>query len=46
MKKNQMSIKQLKYTPSCGGIERSELKTLLWTKNLLINLVAKYFATN
>ena len=46
MKKNYASINQLKYTPSCGGIERTELKQFLWTRNLFKNLAVKYFAAN
>ena len=41
-----MSIKQLRYMPSCGGIERTEQKQILWTRKLFKSLEAKYFATN
>ena len=46
MKKNYMSIQQMRYMPSCGGIERTEQKHFLWTKNLLNNLEAKFFVTS
>jgi len=45
MKKNYASIKQLSYKPSCGGIERTDQKQILWTGKLLSNPAQRYCAT-